>query len=264
MKSENQNRAESDVPFTPEFLQAISDWQQGGDAREKHQRGQKLKRLAGGLDSKFRTTGLVCFRRVALHKTPIWKLLAEGRLDETISSWTATTDVAKTFKSGVPPPGWQGVILEWAPGKGPGKVIVNLAALYADEGFCRAIEKYKDKIVDYAKGMGKYSGTQNEVVIELDAVQLSDIYAMGGVSSEPHELGRVLFGREVKQREIAWMREVLKKQGQDFGPWWIDGKEKDRALQSTMRYVPELKRIKEAQKKARKMGKNRAGRHRTG
>jgi hypothetical protein len=88
--------------FTLELLQAISDWQQGGNGREKHYRGRALKARAAGLDQRFRQTGLVCFRKVSLKKRPLWQLLADNKLPETISAWTATTDVAKTFKHGVP------------------------------------------------------------------------------------------------------------------------------------------------------------------
>jgi hypothetical protein len=119
--------------FDLELLQAVSDWQQGGNAREKHYRGLMLKRVCATLDKRYRQCGLVAFRRVALKKTPLWQFIARGTLRETISAWTVATNVAKTIKEGVPEPGWQGVILQYYPE--PGSVIVSLSTLYACRGF---------------------------------------------------------------------------------------------------------------------------------
>jgi hypothetical protein len=41
--------------FDLQLLQTISDWQQGGNAREKHYRGKALKAAAAKLDPKFQS-----------------------------------------------------------------------------------------------------------------------------------------------------------------------------------------------------------------
>ena len=228
--------------FSLELLRAINDWQQGGNARKKHYRGQTLKRVCATLDDRFRRCGLVVFRKVSLKKSPLWQLLAKGSLGETISAWTASTDVAKTFKDGVPEPGWQGVILQYHPE--PGSVIVNLSTLYACPAFKEATQRQRANIASFDLGMGKFKGSQAEVVIERRAVSPENIHALGGYSSEPQHLGRVIFGRDVTNDEVTWMRRVLQKHGQDFGPWWIQDQAKDRVLrriQEQMEHFAQLK-----------------------
>lgn len=88
--------------FTTEFIQAVSDWQRGGDARQKLRRGVRLKELSAEIDERFRRCGLVTYRQIALEKGSIWSLIAERKLPETVSAWTLSPGVAKMFKGGVP------------------------------------------------------------------------------------------------------------------------------------------------------------------
>jgi hypothetical protein len=110
--------------FTLEFLQVVSDWQRGGDVRQKARRGKRLEKLTAGVDARFRKCEFTCLRQVALEKGPIWKLIAERNLPETISSWTVSPAVAKGFKGGVPPEGWQGVIFALHPR--PSEVVLSI------------------------------------------------------------------------------------------------------------------------------------------
>ena len=231
--------------FNLQLLQAISDWQQGGNAKEKHYRGKALKQACQTLDDKYRRCGLLAFRRVALKKTPLWKLLAKGKLPETISAWTVDIDFAKKFKGGVPERGWQGVIVQYLPE--PGSVIVNLSMLYASENFLNSIERHRSRIQAFDSGMGKYEGGQSEIVIERNSISPEDIYALGGYSSDPHDVGRLILGRTVSKYEIDWMRRILDKHGQAFGPWWIDGAAKERVLQRIKAQIPKLLEIERSQ-----------------
>src|SRR5260370_975565 len=96
--------------FTRDLIQAVSDWQRGGSPRQKAARGLKLKAEAATLPDQFRQCSSSCFRQIALPKGSVWQLADTLELPETISSWTVSLDVARTFKNGVPPPGSQGVI----------------------------------------------------------------------------------------------------------------------------------------------------------
>ena len=106
--------------FSLELLQAINDWQSGGDHKQKVRRGAALKAVARDLPAEFRTPPSVCYRQEAHEKDRVWKLLAENKLPETIASWTSSFDVARDFKGGVPPEPLKGVIFRFAPRGGAG------------------------------------------------------------------------------------------------------------------------------------------------
>lgn len=140
------------------FLQAVSDWQRGGDARQKARRGKRLAELATRVDARFRTCEFICLRQVVLQKGPLWKLIAERNLPEAISSWTVSPAVAKAFKGGVPPEGWQGVIFALHPR--PSEVVVSIYKLYQDAEFVEALATHAAEIGGYADGAGRYAGSQ--------------------------------------------------------------------------------------------------------
>ncbi len=238
------------MKFDLPLLQAISDWQQGGNARAKYQRGLRLKTLCRNVDSRFRICKLLAFRRLSLNRFPLWNLLADGSLKETISAWTCSIDMAKNFKGGVPPLNWQGIILERLPSDD--SVIINLSVLFHDESFQSAIEKYKTQIAEFNLGMGKYMNSQSEVVLEISKVGREDIHGLGGYTSDPNEIGKWIFGREPSDKEIARMTSLLQKGGRNFGPWWLDGEAKDRVLKKVISHVPRLKEKKKRQDANRK------------
>ncbi|SRR6266480_6110694 len=74
--------------FPPELIQAVNDWQRGGDHKQKVRRGQRLKECAALLPPRFRACDQTCFRQEAHEKDRIWQLLADNRLPETIAAWT--------------------------------------------------------------------------------------------------------------------------------------------------------------------------------
>jgi hypothetical protein len=132
--------------FPLPLLQAISDWQRGGDAKQNKARGKKLKEACASLPDKYRACSMCCFRQIALPKGGVWDLIGEDRLPEKISSWTLDIEVAKGFKGGVPPEGqgYQGVILCLRPP--PTSVIINLSELYRNEPrrVCRRLQLLRD------------------------------------------------------------------------------------------------------------------------
>ena len=128
----------TDDQFSDTVIQAINGWQRGGNAKQNARRGLALKQACQALDPRFRRTSLVCFRQISLSPSAVWQLHDKLGFSETISAWTLTTDVAKGFKSGVPPAGTPGLILDIVPPEG--SVIVNLDALYREPTFIAACE----------------------------------------------------------------------------------------------------------------------------
>lgn len=234
------------VTFTGEFLQAVNDWQRGGDHHQKIARGTRLKGLCAGIDARYRQCGLVVYRRVGLKKGPIWKLLADRNLPEAISAWTLSPAVARGFKGGVPRQDWQGVIFALKPSDG--RIIVNLNALYQSDEFKAALEREKNSIDGYAYGAGRYAGSQCEVVLEIDSLDSADIHALGGYSSDRDTLIRMMFNQEPTPALIAWFEQYSGKAGVlPGGPMWLEGEPLQRVMGRVQPRIEPLKQIWAAQ-----------------
>jgi len=205
--------------FTPDLLQAINDWQSGGNAKQKSERGKKLREEAAKLPEKFRLTDVVCYRRLKLHKSKVWTLGTDEELSETTSAWSENEDVVKGLKGGVPEPGSLGVIFRID--SGTGKVIVNLSRLYKDDGFQKAIEEHKGKINEFASGIGKYENTQEEVVIDNGSVHLDAMHGWGGFTSREEELAEQLYGHTPNKEEMSEFRELMEVSGHKAGQYWM-------------------------------------------
>ncbi|WVT76300.1 hypothetical protein QM996_29335 (plasmid) [Sinorhizobium chiapasense] len=89
--------------------------------------------MSAEIDERFRQCNLVTYRQIALEKGSVWDLIAERNLPEMMSAWTLSPAIAKTFKGGVPPEGWQGVIVALKPPAG--SIILNLDTLYRSDHF---------------------------------------------------------------------------------------------------------------------------------
>jgi hypothetical protein len=231
--------------FTTEFLQAVSDWQRGSDPVQKQRRGARLKELSAEIDQRFRQCGLVTYRQIALEKGSVWDLIAEGSLPETISSWTLSPTVAKAFKGGVPPEGWQGVIVALKPPDG--SVILNLDALYRSEDFLAAIDRNKGAITGYFDGAGRYAGTQCEVVLEIESLDGSDLHALGGYSANRDTLIRMMFASDPTPELVTWFDHNSKNAGVGPGPMWLEGDPLRRVMKRMQPHIERLKTIKAAQ-----------------
>ena len=220
------------MTFSLGLVQAISDWQRGGDAKAKRRRANRLRHVANELHSQFKQTSLTCFRQIALDKRAIWELHDKLYLSETISSWTLDIEVAKEFKGGVPPAGYQGIILDIVPTGG--SVIVNLSALFRDAAFQAACKRLRSQVVGFADGLGRYGGSQQEVVFDVPFVPMNSVYALGGYSSSREILAQLLFGHRPSEDEIKQFDALLEKSGRELGPNWVSGEAKDRVLKKTL------------------------------
>ena len=237
--------------FPLSLLQAVSDWQRGGDANQNIKRGQKLKEASGHLPDEFRTCSLCCFRQMSLPKGGVWSLIGEDRLPEKISSWTPDLEVAMRLKGGVPPEGqgYQGVIFCLLPP--PGSVIIDLQALYRDQDFVAALEQNKQSIVGYYDGAGRYGSTQSEVVLEVAAVTQQDIYSLGGHSSPFDDLveyaAKLIFGRPATDVERDALMLKVDHIRQEAGPMWLRPEATQRVLTNTHPHAERLRDFKQQQ-----------------
>ncbi|HRP72155.1 MAG TPA: hypothetical protein PK743_05925 [Luteimonas sp.] len=242
-----------DFVFDLPLLQAISDWQRGGNSVK---RGAALKQACtnANLPINYRESPLVCFRQIALPKGGVWALLGEDNLPEKISSWTLDLVVAKTFKGGVPPQngGFQGVIFNIHPPAG--SVIVNLREVYRDPAFQAALAQHEASIDGYHEGAGRWGDSQSEVVLEIGTVNQQDVFSLGEWSSSPGEIvdmaAVVMHGTEhIPQEE----RDALLLHAEKAaGPAWLEMEPTKRVLarlKSPAEFLREVKKLQEQAKK---------------
>lgn len=212
--------------FNLALLQAINDWQCGGDEKQNKARGEKLKLACIGVLNTYKVCDLACYRQIALPKAGVWDLVAINNLTEKISSWTLDLNVAKEFKRGVPPlgQGFQGVIFKIIPPAS--SITLNLNSLFKSTDFLVAVHNSQSKINNFANGIGKYSDSQVEVVLEIESLMQEDVYSLGGHSSNETILAlefKEAYGRPPTDDEYQLLKE---KAGAD----WL-------SLESTLRVL---------------------------
>lgn len=229
--------------FTLELLQAINDWQRGGDHKQKLRRGDKLKQLAAALPEQFRTCTAVCYRLEAHETDRIWQLLADESLPETIAAWTTDLSIARDFKNGVPPDGLRGVIFSLMPP--PESVIINLIEIYSDPDFRSAIEQYNLAITGFGDGIGRYGATQREIVLELPKLGPETIHCFGGYASDRETLAQQFFGYKPYAEDLALFDQICRQAIiPESGAWWLTNEGTKNVLERMSPHIERLRRLK--------------------
>jgi hypothetical protein len=224
--------------FTPELIQAVSDWQRDGDHRQKVKRGQRLKECAAMLPIQFRTCDRACYRQEAHKKDRIWRLLADRHLPETISSWTTDLAVAKDLKGGVPPAEWQGVIFKLTPPSGT--IVLNLVKLFADADFLAALEAHQPRTRYFHNGIGRWRDSQSEVVLELDNLDPATVYSYGGLYSK-ESIAALVLQRKPTAEDLAALGTSLAKIGSLRDDWWLSPSGTQAVLKRIETHLPRLR-----------------------
>jgi hypothetical protein len=230
--------------FTRELVQAISDWQRGGDAKQKLRRGTILKTEAQKLPERFRQCDDVCYRLLSLPKDSFWQLADEFELPESISAWTVKPQVARQLKGGVPYPGQQGIIFAICPRQDA--VLLNLHCLFGDPDFRAAARRHAD-IIGFYDGIGRYWDEQSEVVLEITRISLEDIFELGGFSSDRDELIRKCFGPNPTPEQVAHFDRQLDEAGEAIGPAWLGEAAKGRVIDKLKAVMPALRTLRKLQ-----------------
>lgn len=212
--------------FELSLLQAVSDWQRGTPTeKQRYRRGIRLKDDCANLPAFFREVNLVCYRQVALEKASVWSLLGKQSLTGRISSWTTNTAVAKTFLDGVPPVDDGLTHIVFAIHPKPGQVIVSLSKLLADPNYQSAIVALKQSIDYFENGTGKHANAQDEVVLDIDALDEKDIWVLGGWSSSfdglVHRAFWYINQRAPTDEEFATFRNSVAELSPEAGARWL-------------------------------------------
>ena len=172
--------------FTLPLLQAVNDWQRGGDHNQKIRRGNALKAACLSLPAQYRQPPALCYRQESHKEDRTWQLLIDNELPETIAAWSLSLDVVQTFKGGIPPHDQRGIVFQIAPE--PHQVIANIAALYADPEFLETAHARNSEISGYYSGIGDYGNAQQEVVLELGSLDRATIHLYGGFAGTLDQL----------------------------------------------------------------------------
>ncbi|MFV7423885.1 hypothetical protein ACNPNN_12515 [Stenotrophomonas geniculata] len=240
--------------FDLPLLRAVSDWQRGDENRERGGLlGQALKAACVNLPPQFRTCTDPCYRRIKLDEPGLWRLLAENELGEKISSWTIDLEVAQGMKDGIPDEGnpekMRATIFQISPP--PGSVIVNLAALYADEQFCTTMQRRASEIPSFNDGAGSYWEIEQEVVLEINTVEQANIYSMGGESSDfdtlVQKVAFLAFGLDMTTAQYDEFRTRAESVRHKAGKKWLSPDAFQRVLARVQTHIPRLREKKRAQ-----------------
>jgi len=209
--------------FTLELIQAINDWQIGGLPSLKKKRGGHLRKMAESLPNEFTSVNSEVYRKINLNGKDLIYLGTHYKLSETISAWTTQESVAKSFKGGVSKiQSDSSVILKLKPSND--RVVINLEELYLDDCFQKFIQDNKGKIKNFEKGIGKYSDSQHEVVIEVEEVSVSALYSWGGFSSDVNILARQFYGKKPSPAQLNRFKCLLKTQKIELSQgYWLKG-----------------------------------------
>lgn len=221
---------------TKELIQAISNWQRGGDARQKARRGQALKEIASTLPDVFRSTQSTCFRQIGLNEPNLLNLGTHYVLPESISAWTEDEGIAKEFKGGVPSLGGEyiGVIFRFHPQQS--NVVINLSRLLDDPDFLTGVDQWKGVIDGFSSGLGRYGNSQKEVVMEVSELPLDSIYAWGGFTRTHSQLKRMLeesLGLPITEQEFNVLMVGV---GHQIGQYWMKAPDAIARLGDALQY----------------------------
>jgi len=224
--------------FSVEFIQAVSDWQRGGNSGMKMKRGVRIKELVADQLDEFKACSFPCYRKVKLNPHFVWEMGDKLQIKETISAWTSSPDVAQSFKGG-PERGSVCVIFKIIPRNE--EVIINLESLFSDSEFMNYIDNCKAQVRHFDAGTGRYLGSQKEIILEIDSVDINDIYAFGGYSSHIDTIIQKASGLKANRKSRRSADRKGGFNGESYKPNWIINDAKDRTIEFLIKQTKEIK-----------------------
>lgn len=229
--------------FSVEFIQAVSDWQRGGNNSMKKKKGVKIEELVAGRLEEFKTCSYPCYRRVKLNPHFVWEMGDRLQIKETISAWTSSPEVAQSFKGG-PERGSVCVIFKIIPRIE--EIIINLESLFSDSEFMNYIDNCKVQVRHFDAGAGRYLGSQKEIILKIDSVDINDIYAFGGYSSHIDTIIQKASGLKANRKSRRSADRKGGFSGESYKPNWIFNDAKDRTIEFLIKQTKEIKERNES------------------
>ncbi|SFE90394.1 hypothetical protein [Flavobacterium xueshanense] len=213
-----------------ELLQAINDWHSTGIGANKTQIAERIIEYSKDLPERFKAMSSNCYRQVSLTGTNSLILGANMKLPETYSSWTFDKSVVQNFNGGVPSIGYQGVIFEIHNNEPNFSIVINLYELYKEVSFLEACEAQKNEITSYKTGIGFFKNSEAEIILKVDNLTTSQIWAYGGYSAPREKLAEMYFGHVASQKELNHFDKLVKQTNTIIGGNWVKGTAKNRIV----------------------------------
>lgn len=191
-----------DFIFTRDILNSISNWQRGWLENQEKRReiADELVRQCEKLPVKFREVDKPVYRKRFILDGEIIPILIDDEFFEGIAAWTTESDYAKGFKGIVRPSTKFVMLFKHHPL--PEEIVVNIVALWNDEYFRQAVEKFKAEDEGAAKPLLNFSDKQSEVILR-STLKGSEIEDIVGVSSSFDDLCDMAGIPEDKRRDLS-------------------------------------------------------------
>jgi hypothetical protein len=217
--------------FKLDLIKAINEWQIKGTGINKENIAKKIIEHSDEIDMKFKSLHSKCYRRIDLNNHYNFILGQEMQLPETYSSWSFDKEFVKKFNNGIPKNGYQGVIFEISNEYKEFEVIINLHELFNDPVFKTECESQKQNIINYDDGIGKYYDSESEIILKINSLKISQIWAYGGFSSKKDAFVKKYSDRLLNRKMKQLLDRKVKENKKLFGSKWITGKAKNRTIQ---------------------------------
>jgi hypothetical protein len=150
-----------------------------------------------------------------------------GRISEGVASWTLDYNFAKEeFKEKVRP---GNIMVVFGRVPAPGEVVLNIAALWAQDGFKAAVYDYTSRGGPYAQALSTIANKQNEIILDAPSnLNKSKAFGITAVTSthsalslDPCSYPGTSIGEQ--HRRIHWMVCPALQLGHDSWPLSDEG-----------------------------------------
>ena len=160
--------------YTDDLIDAIDDWQAG--SRDKARKAEQLTAVSKYLPANYRTAPREVFRQVRANDQ-LGVGIALDAIPEFVSSWTSSLEIAQRFRESDRDRTKVLIIFRRRPAEGD--VILDLNAVYADPEFMVTAREISARLGRSFKGIERWQGTQQEVVLRETVLANDEIISLG-------------------------------------------------------------------------------------
>ena len=162
--------------YTDDLINAIDDWQAG--SKDKSRKAKRLIEASEHLPAIYRAAPPEVFRQVRTN-AQIGIGVALDAIPEFVSSWTTSLDLAQRFRES--DGDREKVLMIFRRQPATGDLILDLNVIYADPDFMETVRATAKRLGRSFKGIDKWLGSQNEVVLRETVIGNDEIVSLGAL-----------------------------------------------------------------------------------